>query len=46
MDNDYTLLVGHDSNIHEFYLCEIPLDNLGNDFEKYPISSKLNFQSL
>lgn len=44
-DNDYTLLVGHDSNIATILsMLDIDTSKLGNEFEKYPIGAKLIFK--
>lgn len=44
-DNDLAVIVGHDSNIATILAC-LNLSNLefGNEFEKYPIDSKLVFK--
>ena len=44
-DKDFTLLVGHDSNIATILSAlNVDTTNLGNEFEKYPIDSKLVFK--
>lgn len=45
MDNDYTLLVGHDSNIATILsMLDISLDKLGKWFWKIPNKCKLIFK--
>lgn len=42
-DVDLSIIVGHDSNISTI-LAMLNIENKGNDFEKYPIDSKLVFK--
>lgn len=44
-DKDFTLLVGHDSNIATILsVLGVDTNNIGNEFEKYPIDTKLVFK--